>query len=389
MPKQKLIALAFPLGIPHLERIAHGIVRFAQERRLRWSYLTSPESLTLSATQLNGWRGDGAVALINTRAESEQMKAASFPVVNISGAIAQCNIPRVIVDNVRIGEVAADHLLARGFQHYAYYGLARTWYSHERGRGFLARLKDAGMTCAEYKTRPLFSSLFVEWEKEQQRLAVWLDSLTKPVGLFAASDYRARIALDACHACRLRVPHDVAIIGVNNDELVCEHSDPPLSSVARSGEAVGEQAAAMLDRLLRGRRPAAPEVLVPPDGVVARASTDVCAVSDDRLAAAIRFIQEHLHENIGIDTVLRHTGISRRCLEQLFHGALGVTPYDYLCRIRMEHAKRQLRESPKARLHDIAAGSGFTNTKHMNSVFLRLANVTPRQYRQEHGSGEA
>lgn len=383
MRKSKLIAVAFPLGAPHLEAVFHGIVSYARQRRLRWSFLTSPESWALSVQELRGWNGDGAVVMVNTPAELRQIARASFPVVSISDALITTGVPSVTVDNGAIGRMAADHLLACGFRRFAYYGLHQTRYAQERETAFISRLEEQGSGCAQHNARPRFGSSHADWMEEQEDLARWLKSLEKPLGLLAASDARARIALEVCHLCHLRVPHDVGILGVNNDVTICEHCDPPLSTVSCNSEQVGQQAAAMLDRLLRGRRLETREILVPPDGVVPRRSTDTCGLPDEPLAAAIRFIQTCFHQDIGIPEVVRHAGVSRRHLECEFREVLGMSPYEYLCRTRLERAQQQLRGSAGARLCDVAASSGFGSAKQMHAVFLRLAGITPREYREK------
>jgi LacI family transcriptional regulator len=389
MRNSKQIALAFPLGVSHFEGIVRGIVDFSQQHGLRWSLLTMPESLELSVAQLRSWRGDGAVVAVNTPADAALASKASFPLVNISGALARSPVPRVTVDGMQIGELAADHLMACGFRHFAYYGLSRVGYAQARGQGFAERLETFGLSCVQCEAIPLFHSPIRTAERQQKELIRWLESLPKPLALFAASDYRARIAQEACHACGLRMPHEVAILGVNNDPILCEHSDPPLSSVSRNSYAVGQQAAAMLQRLMQGKPLKQNEVLVPPDGLVKRASTDVIAVNDPRLAAAVQFLHERAQEPIGVDAVLRHVGVSRRWLEYGFRDALGTTPYEYLCRLRVDRARTLLRESPRTRLQEVAEGCGFSNTKQMNAAFLRLTALTPRQYREQHVRGRA
>jgi LacI family transcriptional regulator len=382
MSRSQHIALAFPIGISHLGEIARGIIDASRCRGLRWSFLTLPESLDLSIRQLRDWQGDGAVVAINTAAESAAVRRLGFPVVNISSALARSPIPRVTVDSLQIGQLAAEHLLACGFRHFACYGLRRVAYARARRTGFVQHLRDAGRTCAALDAHPLFHLPAQHWQRQQRELTDWLTALPKPLGLLAVSDYRAQIVLEACHACGLRVPHEVAVLGVNNDALLCDHSDPPLSSVSRNNHAVGQGVVDMLQCLLQGKQPDAHEALIAPDGVVKRASTDVIAVNDPRLAAALRFLQEHASENIGVDAVLHNAHVSRRWLEYAFRDALGTTPYTYLCRLRVERARTQLQESPRAKLCEVAWSCGFSNTKQMNAAFRRLSDLAPRACRR-------
>jgi len=211
-------------------------------------------------------------AEVTTKAEVRAAGALTVPVVNISGALRDPGLPRVMVDHLELGRMAAEHLLERGFRRFGYYGLHKVWYSELRGRGFTERVILAGAECRELET---ISSIGRRrpWHGWLDELTGWLKELAPPVGLFAVHDYRARMVVDACYRAGLRVPDDVAVIGVNNDEITCEFCEPPLSSVSRNGRQVGCQAAALLDRLMSGRRPPRQEMLVVP-GACAVSSND-------------------------------------------------------------------------------------------------------------------
>ncbi|MHC4993680.1 MAG: type 1 periplasmic-binding domain-containing protein, partial [Planctomycetota bacterium] len=145
----KQIALAMPMRMPHLERAIYGVMRYARQHT-RWTFLTSPELPALSVTQLKGWPGDGVIAMVNTQAEIRAAKALKLPVVNLSGALKETPFPRVRVDYQAAGRAAADHLLGRGFQRFAYYGLKDVWYADETGRGFIDRITEFGGRCKRH-----------------------------------------------------------------------------------------------------------------------------------------------------------------------------------------------------------------------------------------------
>jgi LacI family transcriptional regulator len=203
------------------------------------------------------------------------------------------------------------------------------------------------------------------------------------VGLLAVQDYRARAVLDEAQRLNLRIPHDLAVIGIDDDPTICEFCRPTLSSVSRNSYRLGYETAAMLDLLMEGRTPPPGDILVPSDGVVARRSTDTIAVEDAHVAAAVHFIHDHPGESFNVDQVVHATTISRRLLEIRFRRVLGCTPYDYICRKRMEHAKQLMTAPERLKLHKVANLCGFSSLDQMRLVFKRMTGLSPLEYRRE------
>jgi LacI family transcriptional regulator len=200
------------------------------------------------------------------------------------------------------------------------------------------------------------------------------------VGLLAVQDYRARAVMEECDRLGLRIPHDVAVIGMENDPTLCEFCRPTLSSVSRNPWQIGYESAAVLDRLMDGL-PAPDEVVVPPEGVVARQSTDTIAVDDPHLAAAVHFIHDHLGELFGVERVVEASSISRRQLEARFRRVLDVTPHDYLCQKRIDRAKQLLSVPGRIKLHNVVKACGFPSVERMRLIFKRFTGMTPIEYR--------
>ena len=382
MAKVQEIALAFPAAVPHLGRVLRGIAEYAQ-RHARWTFVLSPETFVMRLQSLKGWGGHGVIALIDTKAEAQAARKLGVPVVNLSGALRDAGLPRVMVDHQAVGRLAAEHLLERGFRRFAYYGVRDLWYARQRRGAFIERLKRDGRQCSVHEVP---SSIIDRqpWHHGQQQLASWLKTLELPVGLMACTDQRAQMVTETCRRLGLDVPGDVAIIGVDNDEITCRFCVPPLSSVSRNGNTVGYEAAALLDRLMSGKRPPAGDVLIAPDGVVKRRSTDVVAVDDPHVAAAIRFIREHVSECFGVDQVAAALPVSRRYLEHRFRRHLGCTPHQYICRVRVERAKQLLGGAEKMKLKHIATACGFNDPMRLRLVFERITSMTPREYRRSH-----
>lgn len=380
MNEVKQIALAFPRG-SHQVMLIEGVLRYAQEHGCRWSYIAAPESLMLSILDLRGRCGDAVIAALNTPAEVECAMALKVPVVNISSALTESPVPRVVIDNRLLGEMAADHLIQRGFSNFAYYGLSHVGYSQMRQQGFEARLSAAGFKCRSLHCEPTFALEHLDWHAQHRVLADWLQSLPSPVALFAVSDYRARQALDVCREIGISIPQEIAVLGVDNEEVICQRIRPQLSSIARNDQMEGYHAAALLHRLLEGK-PVKELIAVPPAGIVERESTEVVAVSDDRIREAISYVFRNLDKSIGVAEIAAHVGVSRRWLEYSFRQTVGESPYQYIRRQQLEHAKRLLVEDPTAKVYQIAERAGFNSAKRFMTAFRRSFGVSPREYRK-------
>ena len=207
------IAFAFPLGSPQ-EVFIEGIISYAAEHQRQWSYMLAPESNSIS--QLVGWHGDGVIAALNSSAEARCAKRFHLPVVNISSALPKSPVPRAMVDNVTIGELAAEHFLERGYENLAFFGLEDTEYSKQRFGAFANRLAEHGLEPVSYLAAPTFVIRGTGWLREHKALTAWLRKLPKPVGVFATSDARARQLMNTCQQLGVEVPEQVAVLGVDD-----------------------------------------------------------------------------------------------------------------------------------------------------------------------------
>ena len=281
-----------------------------------------------------------------------------------------------------VGQLAADHLMERGFQTFAYYGLRDVAYSLVRQNAFDVRLEAAGFRSVALLMPPTYRAKGLQWRDQQRRLVKWLASLPTPVGLFAVTDYRARQVLDACRQIGLRVPQQVAVIGVDNEEVICVHVQPQLTSVARNNQQEGYHAAVMLDQLIRGRKIEATEEMIPPLGVVARESTETVAFKDARLCQAIEYLNKHIEDPIGVQELASHVGVSRRWMEYAFRDALKESPYQYIRHRRLKLAQHLLDEEPATKIYQIARRTGFTSAKQLSMSFGQEFGQSPREYQR-------
>lgn len=379
------VALAYPVSVPWAAMFVRGVIDFAQGQG-GWSLVVSPPALGWAGEQpltlagLKDWPGDGVIAAIGTPAEVRAAGRLGKPVVNIAATLPVSVVPRVRADHYGMGRMAAEHLLERGLRRLAFYGFTGFWFSQQRRQGLVDRAAEAGVACDVLEV-PGSPSAPQSWQKRIAPLTRFLKRLKPPVGLLAVQDYRARTVIDECQRLGLRIPHDVAVIGIDDDPTICEFCRPTLSSVSRNSWRLGYETAAMLAQLMAGRAPPEKDLVVPCDDVVARQSTDTIAIEDPQVAAAVHFIHDHPGVPFGVDRVVEATTISRRLLEVRFREALSSSIYDYLCRQRLQRASQLLAAPERVKLHKVAAMCGFSNAEQMRLVFKRLTGLTPLEYR--------
>ncbi len=256
-------------------------------------------------------------------------------------------------------------------------------YSKQRYVAFDRAIRNAGYGTERLLVTSTFGLQGNRWLSQHQALTDWLGGLETPIAVFAVSDYRARQVLDACGHLKLRVPDDVVVLGVDNEHLVCDHSVPTLSSVARNDGLVGYTAAGMLHALMTHQQLARNIETIPPLHVVQRESTARFAVADPRLQDAITFLFEHLHEPISIEDITRHAHVSRRWLEYAFREKLGETPFQYLRRHRVALARQLLVNQPQGKLSGVALRCGFSSAKQLAAAFQQTYGMSPRDYRRD------
>lgn len=380
MPK---VALLVETARGYGRQFLRGVTRYA---RLHgpWGFYVTPGDFAQALPQMRQWGGTGIIARIETPAAARAILAARLPTIALDLDETQLRrgsrlsrLSEVASDSHGAAVVAAEHLLERRFPHYAFVGDGRVW-SRRRQAGFCQCVQAAGFTPAVYTPA---RGPGRAWDREQKVLAQWLQRLPKPVGLMACNDDRGRQVLEACRAAGIAVPEEIAVIGVDNDELLCELSDPPLSSVALNAEGGGYQAAELLARMMQGNPPAHPaRLVVEPLRVITRRSTDITALDDADVAAALRFVQLHAGRPLRIEDIVDHVQISRRALEIRFHKALGRTIHDEIQRARLERAKRLLQETALP-VPKVAEAAGYASPSYLIQVFRQHVGLTPAKYR--------
>jgi LacI family transcriptional regulator len=388
-PSRK-IALAYPASVPWLARVVGGIRRYVQENERDWRLFSSPPvhsgtgESALTIRSLQGWQGDGIILVSNDERELQLAQEIKIPVINLAGGRAEARgIPRVMVDHYLAGQAAAQHLLELGLKHLAFFGWEDIWYSDQRRLGFHSQITDASVTFHSFLKSPRLAES-QDWMQGMAEVTEWLASLPKPVGIFAVHDYRAQILMEACQEAGLRIPDDVALIGMDNDEIVCEHSAPTLTSISRSSERVGWEAAALLERLMEGEEAPREDVFLEPDGVVARQSTDKLYCQDPVAQRAVDYMRANLRSQFSVADLASHTAVSKRTLEMRFREEMGVSPHDFLSRLRVKRAQALFLQPQKRTVEQIATECGFGTVPTLYAAFQRISGKSLTDFRKDH-----
>ena len=361
--------------------LLRGIARYNREHG-RWSTFFQPQGLgDPPPAWLPSWRGDGILARIDNRQVARAVQKAGVPVVNMRGTIAELPHPFIGSDNFAIAQLAAEHLLERGFRHFAFCGYQRELHPKLdlRADCFQQCIERAGYHCAILQDVPRRRPR--SWEQQQAWIATWIAELPKPIGIFAANDDRGLQVLDACRRSQIVVPDQVAVLGVDNDEFLCDLSLPSLSSIDVNSEETGYQAAALLDRLMDGKRPPKRLPEIKPGGVIIRRSTDVLATNDEDVVRAIRFIREHACRPISPDDVVHHVSISRSSLESRCRCVLGRSLHQEIRKIQIETAQTLLADTDLP-IKQVALRAGFKNVYYLTRVFSSIVGQPPAEYRR-------
>ncbi|MGC8560109.1 MAG: substrate-binding domain-containing protein [Phycisphaerae bacterium] len=328
------------------------------------------------------WAPHGVLIEAGNVAEIETLNKLGCPYIRLGYELGAEASPTITTDEKAVGEMAARHLIDIGLENFAFYHQYHTPWTQCRLDGFGRLLQPRKVhVCPAPKATFLPGRDFPL--SARATLIDWMRSLPLPVGIFAACDDWGIRVIECAHACKLRVPEDVAVLGVDDDYLMCNMVIPALSSVRQAGEQVGRTAFQMLREVILGQPITTTKATIRPLSVTARASTDVIHVGDPAVRAAILYIRAHRDENFGVKQLLPHVGLNRRSLEIRFRRVCGRTLGEEIRRARMERVKALLRSDMK--IDQIAHAMHFTSGGHLARTFRREIGVSPSQYRREIG----
>ncbi len=355
----------------------HGVGVYAREKG--WNLLqhqaSSREALVHA---LEG--GVDALLLGTHQMEADVLLTrTSLPVVSWSATLSESSWPRVLPDDWSVGRKVGDHLLATGLKHFAYYANAHGIWVDRRREGFIAKLETKGQTVL--LAPPSKANL-----PTIEETCDWLRALPLPIGIMLCHDPAAVMLLQACSVLGLRVPEDVAIVGVNDDDRFVEMTSPTLSSIHLCNEQIGYEAAQLLDQVAakEGRTPWS--ILVPPGEVMARQSSDVLGSADTLVAQAVRYIRENLEAGVQTKQVVKHVGTCRATLNTRFVQAIGRSVSAEIRRARIERC-RHLLSTTDVPMPEVASRAGFSSARQLSETFHHFTGMTPSAYRSQFKPG--
>ncbi len=384
MSHDKHVALLIETSRSYGRGVLRGIIRYQREHG-PWSIYFQPGGLNDTAPSwLKSWRGHGILARISDRRTAEIIRRSGIPAVDLRFAVPNLGLPAVGIDNATVVRRAVDHFLDRGYTRFAFcsYPRGSSRWMDVRADLFQQLVGSLGFAC-ELFTGEARRGRSLSWEQEQQQLTRWVKRLARPIAVMACNDDRGLQLLDACRRADVRVPDDVSVLGVDNDEFECGLATPSLSSIDINLEGIGYRAAELLDGLMHKKPPPAEPVLLPAGDVIPRHSTDALAIDDPELCAVVRYLREHACERIRMDDVTQATGMERRTLERKMKEVFGRSPKDELLRIQIDEAKRLLLGTELS-VKVVSARTGFGNSRYFSKIFRDRVGLAPGQFRRTH-----
>lgn len=366
--------------------ILQGIIQYTR-LYTRWHLFHLPGDMTQELPDMEKWGGNGIIARITNKKIEKAILATGLPVVGVTLTDEQrsksspcARFSEVRADSVAAGRMAAEYFLEKQSEHFAFVGeIHQGNWSQQRGQGFVERLAESGKTCFQYTAARKSRN---RWGSEVDQLGKWLLSLPKPISLLAALDIRGRQIINACGEFGIRIPDDIAILGIDNDELICEACQPPMSSIHLDARQGGFKAAEILDDMMIGKIQSPQCFYAPAIRVVERQSTDILRVSDEIVVNAVRYITSNAINSINVANVTEYLQLSRKTVENRFKKALNCTVLEVINRERIKRIKLLLTETSMT-IQEIADKCHFEDASNLCKFFRRECQMTMKTYRRQ------
>jgi LacI family transcriptional regulator len=327
------------------------------------------------------WEADGIIAQIYNTSDIRKILDAKIPIIAEDFKERFTNIPNITGGYFEAGKMGAEYYIEKGFRNFAFYGFKNIVWSRERSEGFEEVVNEHGFELHHFEHEEAPSREL--WYYKPSSLSQWLNSLPKPVAIMACDDERGQHITEACKLANIHIPEEIAVLGVDNDELTCNLSDPPLSSIGLDTEQGGYEVAKLMDLLINDKNQEPYDVIVWPTHVITRQSTDICATSNKNIAAALKYIHMNIDNNINVEDVLKMVPLSRRALENNFIEVTGTSVYKYISTLRIQRFASRLLETDKP-IVELAMDAGFSDSKNISRLFKQIKGCTPLDFRKKY-----
>jgi LacI family transcriptional regulator len=392
--KEKIkIAFAHNNINPNTEGLMAGISEFIRDKG-DWQLIVWPDCSHKSLAFLKQRGCKGAFVSVQTTVRAKELLKIGIPVIGVATIQNLLNLPFISANSKKVAQIACEYLLEKKFENFAFFGLTQARWSAERMEHFSTSLAKKGYTVHVFKEKqvPLTNDLtpFIRlWintalNTGQQKLIEWLKQLPKPVAILASCDIFACHLINVAKEAGLNIPDEIAILGVNNDNALCNICDPPLSSIAFNFKKAGYNAAKLLDKIISGHETMRGQrIEIQPTHVETRGSTDVYAIDDPAIVQAMKYIRQNGNTPLQVNAIADHVYMSKRLLQLKFHDVIGKSIHDEITQAHFEIAKAMLIET-NLPVDEIADRSGFHYTSNMRRAFKKITGMLPQKYRQQH-----
>ena len=383
------IILLLDFAEDYSKNLLKGISKYSQEHG-PWIYCRMPlyyrESIGMDGILqwAKEWEADGIVGQLYNDIEVDKFLKSGISVIAQDFKERFKEIPNITGAYREAGVMGAEYFLKKGFKNFAFYGFNDIVWSRERAEGFEERVNASGYEVHYFEHKMSRSTDL--WYYKSNSLSQWLKSLPKPIAIMTCDDNQGLHITEACRQIKIRIPEEIAVLGVDNDEMLCELSDPPLSSIALDNEKGGYDSARLLQEMIQGRK-TYDDIVVKPTHVITRRSTDIYATNDVHIASTLRFIHKNVEKNLQVNEVVKQVPLSRRSLEKRFLQITGLPIYKYIFNLRMEKFTQKLLETDQT-IFEIALDMGLNDSKNIARQFKQVKGCNPIEYRKRYLAGK-
>ena len=371
-------------------KLLKGIVSYNRGKE-QWTICRMPPSYKrhLGAEGVVNWAKNwGADAVIGQFAGNDEVSlfTKNGIVVVAQDYIRKFNgIPNITADYHGTGRMAAEYFIGKGYTNFAFFGFRDVCWSDERYEGFKKAVEESGY--GDHLSAYRMQDINAIWYYELDRLSDWLRDLPKPVAVMACDDNQASNLIDACNSIGIKMPGEVAIIGVDNDEIICNLNTPSLTSIHVDIENGGYRTAELIDRIVSDRSTRVEDIVLKPVKVVSRISTASYATDDTQILNAIQFIHQNLTKKISVSDVMKEAALSRRLLERRFKAVTGESIYQYISRNKVKLFADMLLDT-NDQVINVALNLGENDSKSISRKFKAAYGMAPNEWREKHRSTE-
>lgn len=384
------IILLLDFAEEYSKSLLKGISKYSAEHG-PWTYCRMPlyyrETIGIEGILewAKDWGADGIIGQLYNEMDIQKILDSKIPVIAQDFKERFKELPNITGSYREAGLMGASYFLQKGFKNFAFYGFNNIVWSRERAEGFEAKIQSVGSKVHYFEHRKSRSTDL--WYFKSSSLSKWLLSLPKPIALMTCDDNQGLHITEACKQNKIRIPEEVAVLGVDNDEMLCELSDPPLSSIGLDIEKGGYDTAKLMEHMIKNGHDNHYDIFVKPTQIITRQSTDIYATNDDHIASTLKFIHKNIEKNLQVDEVVKQVPLSRRTLEKRFLHITGYPIYKYIFNLRIEKFTQKLLETDQT-IFEIAMDLGLTDSKNIARQFKQVKGCNPIEYRKQYLAGK-